>query len=71
MPPHVLEVTDTFLRDPIWVLSEGRIDSKKYHQFSINREGREWKLDVSCALDETLPITQVVISSTLAERLSH
>uniref|UniRef100_G1Q3F5 Uncharacterized protein n=1 Tax=Myotis lucifugus TaxID=59463 RepID=G1Q3F5_MYOLU len=70
MTPQVLEVTQTLLRDPIRVLGgKEELTLEGICQFYINAEGGEWKLDVLCALDETLPITQVVISRTLAERL--
>ena len=62
MPSDVLEVTKKFMRDPIRILvKKEELTLEGIHQFYINVEREEWKLDMLCDLCETLTITQAVI----------
>ncbi|XP_043843298.1 eukaryotic initiation factor 4A-I-like [Dromiciops gliroides] len=62
MPSDVLEVTKKFMRDPIRILvKKEELTLEGIHQFYINVEREEWKLDTSCDLYETLTITQAFI----------
>jgi len=62
MPPEVLEVTRSFMRDPIRILvKKEELTLDGIRQFFINVEKEEWKFDTLCDLYETLTITQAVI----------
>merc|ERR1719474_509620 len=62
MPPEVLEVTQSFMRDPIRILvKKEELTLDGIRQFFINVEKEEWKFDTLCDLYETLTITQAVI----------
>lgn len=58
MPSDVLEVTKKVMRDPIRILvKKEELTLEGIHQFYINVEREEWKLDTLCDLYETLTIT--------------
>eukprot|EP00163_Fabomonas_tropica_P033964 TRINITY_DN9228_c0_g1_i2.p2 TRINITY_DN9228_c0_g1~~TRINITY_DN9228_c0_g1_i2.p2 ORF type:complete len:370 (+),score=128.25 TRINITY_DN9228_c0_g1_i2:253-1362(+) len=62
MPVEVLEVTRSFMREPIRILvkrDELTLEGIKQFYIAVDRE--EWKLETLCDLYETLTITQAVI----------
>mmetsp|Transcript_43108 Transcript_43108/g.77521 ORF Transcript_43108/g.77521 Transcript_43108/m.77521 type:complete len:412 (+) Transcript_43108:166-1401(+) len=62
MPLDVLEVTQSFMRDPVRILvKKDELTLEGIKQFYIAVEKEEWKLDTLCDLYETLTITQAII----------
>lgn len=62
MPPEVLEVTKSFMRDPIRILvKKEELTLEGIRQFYINVEKEEWKFDTLCDLYQTLSIAQSII----------
>jgi len=62
MPQDVLEVTQRFMRDPVRILvKKEELTLEGIHQFYVQIEREDWKLDTLCDLYETLTITQAVI----------
>merc|ERR1719424_2373394 len=62
MPLEVLEVTSSFMRDPVRILvKKDELTLEGIKQFYIAVEKEEWKLDTLCDLYETLTITQAII----------
>jgi translation initiation factor 4A len=62
MPLEVLEVTGTFMRDPVRILvKRDELTLDGIRQFYVAVEKEEWKLDTLCDLYETLTITQAII----------
>ena len=62
MPFDVTEVIKKFMRDPVRILiKKEALMLEGVHQFYLNMELEEWKLDTLCNLYETLTITQAII----------
>jgi len=62
MPLEVLEVTGSFMREPVRILvKKDELTLEGIKQFYIAVEREEWKLDTLCDLYETLTITQAII----------
>ena len=62
MPLEVLEVTSSFMREPVRILvKKNELTLEGIKQFYIAVDREEWKLDTLCDLYETLTITQAII----------
>ena len=62
MPDEVLEVTKSFMRDPVMILvKKEELTLEGIRQFYIDTEEESWKFDVLCDLYECLSISQSVI----------
>jgi len=62
MPPEVLELTKTFMRDPVRILvKKDELTLEGIKQFYVAVDREDWKLDTLCDLYETLTITQAII----------
>lgn len=62
MPLDVMEVTHSFMRDPIRILvKRDELTLEGIKQFFIAIDREEWKFDTLCDLYETLTITQAII----------
>ncbi|KIO29148.1 hypothetical protein M407DRAFT_21717 [Tulasnella calospora MUT 4182] len=62
MPADVLEVTKTFMRDPVRILvKREELTLEGIRQYYLEVEKEEWKLDTLVDLCETVNITQGVI----------
>ncbi|XP_030763715.1 eukaryotic initiation factor 4A-like [Sitophilus oryzae] len=62
MPPDVLDVTKSFMRNPIRILVKKEVLTLEgIKQFFVYVEKDEWKLETLCDLYDTLSITQAVI----------
>ncbi|KXS22144.1 DEAD-domain-containing protein [Gonapodya prolifera JEL478] len=62
MPTDVLEVTKSFMREPIRILvKRDELTLEGIKQFYVAVEKEEWKFDTLCDLYETVTITQAVI----------
>ena len=62
MPDEVLEVTKSFMRDPVMILvKKEELTLEGIRQFYIDTEEESWKFDVLCDLYECLSISQAVI----------
>lgn len=62
MPKEVLEVTKSFMRNPINILvRKEELTLEGIKQFFVDVGREEWKLDTLCDLYDTLSITQAVI----------
>jgi translation initiation factor 4A len=72
MPSDVLEVTKSFMRDPIRILvKKEELTLEGIRQFYIQVEREEWKLDTLCDLYETLTITQAVIFCNTRRKVEY
>ncbi|KAF7284032.1 hypothetical protein GWI33_022652 [Rhynchophorus ferrugineus] len=62
MPPDVLDVTKSFMRNPTRILvKKEELTLEGIKQFFVYVEKEEWKLETLCDLYDTLSITQAVI----------
>ena len=62
MPDEVLEVTKSFMRDPVMILvKKEELTLEGIRQFYIDTEEESWKFDVLCDFYECLSISQAVI----------
>lgn len=62
MPPDVLDVTKSFMRNPIRILvKKEELTLEGIKQFFVFVEREDWKLETLCDLYDTLSITQAVI----------
>ncbi|XP_019865085.1 eukaryotic initiation factor 4A-I [Aethina tumida] len=62
MPQDVMEVTQSFMRNPIKILvKKEELTLEGIKQFYVFVEKEEWKLETLCDLYDTLSITQAVI----------
>ncbi|OQV17527.1 Eukaryotic initiation factor 4A-II [Hypsibius exemplaris] len=62
MPPEVLEVTKSFMRDPIRILvKKEELTLEGIRQFYINVDKEDWKFDTLCDLYQTVSIAQSII----------
>lgn len=62
MPAEVLEVTKSFMRDPVRILvKKEELTLEGIRQFYVNVDKEEWKFDTLCDLYETLSIAQAII----------
>ena len=72
MPPDVLEVSKSFMREPVRILvktEELTLDGIK--QFFVNVQQEQWKLDTLIDLYETLSITQAVIFCNTRRKVEY
>eukprot|EP01155_Anaeramoeba_flamelloides_P053001 Anaeramoba_flamelloidesc42924_g2_i2.p1 GENE.c42924_g2_i2~~c42924_g2_i2.p1 ORF type:complete len:404 (+),score=121.04 c42924_g2_i2:96-1307(+) len=62
LPRAVIEVSNTFMEDPIKILVKRHEQTLEgIRQFFVNVEKEKWKFDTLCDLYDTLTITQAVI----------
>lgn len=62
MPNDVLDVTKSFMRDPVRILvKKEELTLEGIKQFYVFVEREDWKLETLCDLYDTLSITQAVI----------
>jgi translation initiation factor 4A len=62
MPAEVLELTKTFMRDPVRILvKKDELTLEGIKQFYVAVDREDWKLDTLCDLYATLTITQAII----------
>ncbi|KAF5285747.1 hypothetical protein FQR65_LT02275 [Abscondita terminalis] len=62
MPNDVLDVTKSFMRNPVQILvKKEELTLEGIKQFFVYVEREEWKLETLCDLYDTLSITQAVI----------
>jgi translation initiation factor 4A len=62
MPPEVLDLTKTFMRDPVRILvKKDELTLEGIKQFYVAVDREDWKLETLCDLYETLTITQAII----------
>ncbi|XP_055343554.1 uncharacterized protein LOC129591776 [Paramacrobiotus metropolitanus] len=62
MPPEVLEVTKSFMRDPIRILvKKEELTLEGIRQFFINVDREDWKFETLCDLYSTVSIAQSII----------
>jgi len=62
MPPDVLEVSKSFMRNPARILvKKEELTLEGIKQFYVNVKHEEWKVGTLCDIYETLSVTQAVI----------
>lgn len=62
MPNEALNLTNTFMNDPVHILiKKEQVTLEGIKQFFVNVEKEDWKLDTLCDLYENLTITQAII----------
>jgi translation initiation factor 4A len=62
MPTDVLEVTKSFMDNPVRILvKRDELTLEGIKQFFVAVEKEDWKLDTLCDLYETVSVTQAVI----------
>ena len=62
MPPEVLEVTKSFMNNPVQILvKRDELTLEGIKQFFVAVDKEEWKLDTLCDLYETVTVAQAVI----------
>lgn len=62
MPAEVLQLTESFMRDPVRILvKQGALTLDGISQFYVALEREDWKLDTLCDLYETVAVCQAII----------
>ncbi|KAM9840517.1 eukaryotic initiation factor 4A-I-like [Aulostomus maculatus] len=70
IPADVMEVMQKFMRDPVKILvKKEELTLEGIHQFYIDMDKEEWKLDTLCDLYEFLSITQTVIFTNTKKKV--
>ncbi|KAL3280689.1 hypothetical protein HHI36_003926 [Cryptolaemus montrouzieri] len=72
MPKDVLDVTKSFMRNPVNILvKKEELTLEGIRQFFINVEREDWKLETLCDLYDTLSITQAVIFCNTRRKVDY